>query len=65
MKQIMKNSQLLLTMNFQDQSMMLNEGILEALGRPKQVQILLNEKEKRLLLRSCEVDSNQAVVIPA
>lgn len=60
-----KNSQLLLTMNFHDETMMLNEGILEALGRPRQVQILLNDESKRLLLRPCEVDSNQAIVIPS
>ena len=39
-QQLTKNSQLLLTMNFHDETMMLNEGILEALGRPRQVQIL-------------------------
>lgn len=61
----MTNNQLLLTMNFHDNTMMLNEGILDALGRPKQVQILINDDSRRLLLRPCEVDSNQAVVIPA
>ena len=56
---------LLLTLNFHDSSMMLNDGILDALGRPRQVQILINEEAKRLLMRPCEVDSEQAVVIPA
>ena len=56
---------LLLTMDFQDESMMLNEGILDALGRPKQVQIMLNREAKRLLLMPCEVDSTQAVVMPS
>ena len=60
-----RNEQLLLTMNFQDETMMINDGILNALGRPKHVQILLNDGAKRLLLRPCEMDSNQAVVIPA
>ena len=41
---------LLLTLNFHDSSMMLNEGILDALGRPRQVQILLNEEMRRLLI---------------
>ena len=44
-----KNRQLLLTLNFQDGTLMLNEGILVALGRPGQVQILLNKEAKRLL----------------
>lgn len=58
-------SNLLLTLNFHDNTMMLNDGILEALGRPRQVQILLNEEMKRLLMRPCEVNSEQAVVIPS
>lgn len=61
----MSEGQLLLTMNFRDGTMMLNEGILEALGRPKQVQIMLNEEAKRLLLRPCGIDSDQAVVLPS
>ena len=64
-QQTNRNSQLLLTMNFRDETIMLNEGILHALGCPKQVQILLNDESKRLLLRPCEVDSNQAIVIPS
>ena len=64
-QQMSRNNQLLLTMNFHDETMMLNEGILDALGHPRQVQILLNDESKRLLLRPCEVDSNQAIVIPS
>ena len=63
-QQLTQNSQLLLTMNFHDETMMLNEGILEALGRPRQVQILLNDESRRLVLRPCDVNSSQAVVIP-
>ena len=59
------SSPLLLTMNFQDGTMMLNEGILDALDRPGQVQILLNREKKRLLIRRCEVNSRQAVLLPA
>ena len=64
-RQERKSSPLLLTMNFQDGTMMLNEGILDALGRPGQVQILLNNESKRLLIRRCEVNSRQAVLLPA
>jgi len=63
-QQMSRNNQLLLTMNFHDETMMLNEGILEALGRPRQVQILLNDESRRLVLRPCDVNSSQAVVIP-
>ena len=60
-----KNRKLLLTLNFQDGTLMLNEEILDALGRPGQVQILLNKEAKRLLIRRCKVNSRQAVFMPA
>ena len=56
---------LLLTLNFKEDAMMLNEGILNELESPKQVQILLNEESKMLALRSCDMDSSQAVLLPA
>ena len=55
---------LLLTMDFSGEAMMLNDGILDALGRPDQVQIRLNREQKRLLIRPCGMDSSQAVVMP-
>ena len=60
-----RDTGLLLTLNFKDSTVMLNEGILDVLGRPRQVQVMLNEEMKRLLMRPCELDSAQAVVIPA
>ena len=56
---------LLLTLNFKEDAIMLNDGILEVLERPKQVQILLNEESKMLALRPCDMDSSQAVLLPA
>ena len=55
---------LLLTMDFNGEAMMLNDGILDALSRPDQVQIMLNKEQKRLLIRPCGMDSSQAVVMP-
>lgn len=60
-----KRAPLLLTLNFKEDAIMLNNGILDVLERPKQVQILLNEESKMLALRSCDMDSNQAVLLPA
>ena len=54
----------LLTINFRDDSIMLDEGILEALGRPSMVQIMLNKESKILLLRSCDVDSEEPFLMP-
>ena len=42
----------------------LDEDIIEILGKPKQVQLLINEERKMLLLRACEMDEQQAVVVP-
>ena len=42
----------------------LDEEILETLGRPKQVQLLINEERKMLLIRACDIDAQQAVVVP-
>ena len=63
-QQMSRNNQLLLTMNFHDETMMLNEGILDALGHPRQVQLLINEERQMLLLQACTVDDREAIVIP-
>lgn len=55
---------LLLTLNLQDDTILLNEAILDVLDHPRQVQIMINEKLGSLLLRSCTVDDLQAVVVP-
>ena len=58
------NNELLLTLNFRDETIMLNEEILNALGRPKQVQIMINSETKRLAMCPCDLDSEEAVVMP-
>ena len=55
---------LYLTLNLLEDSILLNEGVLSALDWPRQVQIMLNKDEKKLLLRSCTVNDQQAVVVP-
>ena len=56
---------IVLTLNLLEDSILLNEGILEALDWPQQVQIMINNAERMLLLRSCSVEDQQAVVIPS
>ena len=58
------NTQLIMTLNFRDGSILLNEGVLTALDRPKQVQIRINPAEKKLMLRACTVEDRDAVVVP-
>lgn len=55
---------LLLTLNLQEDTIMLNKGILDVLDHPRQVQIMLNEAIGSLLLRACTIDDLQAVVVP-
>lgn len=58
------NSPIVLTLNLMEDSILLNEGVLEALDWPRQVQILINKEEKKLAMRACTVDDLQAVVVP-
>ena len=55
---------IIMTLNLMEDSILLNEGVIAALDRPRQVQILINSDEKALLLRACTVDDLQAVVMP-
>lgn len=58
------NSNIILTLNLPEESILLNEGVLHALDWPRQVQIFINPDEKMLLLRACSVKARDAVVIP-
>lgn len=55
---------IILTLNLREESILLNEGILNALDWPRQVQLMINNDEKMLLLRACTIDDQQAVVMP-
>lgn len=55
---------ILLTLNLTEDSILLNEGVLDALDWPRQVQIMINQDERMLLLRACTIDDLQAVVMP-
>ena len=55
---------LLLTLNLQEDTIMLNQGIIDILGHPRQVQIMINEELCSLILRACTIDDLQAVVVP-
>ncbi len=59
------SSQIILTLNLEEDSILLNKGILDALDWPRQVQLLINPETKQLLLRACTVEDAQAVVIEA
>ena len=58
-------SNLSLTLCLEEDSILLGEPVLDALGHPRQVQMLINEEKQMLLLQACTVDDREAIVIPA
>lgn len=57
------SSPIILTLNLEEDSILLNEGVLNALDWPRQVQLLINPEAKQFALRACTVDADQAVVV--
>ena len=53
-----------LTLCLEEDSILLNEAVLSALGHPRQVQMLINEERQMLLLQACTVNDREAIVIP-
>ena len=58
------NPRLAMTLCLSEDSILLDEGILDALGHPRQVQMLINEERQMLLLQACTVNDREAIVIP-
>ena len=55
---------LTLTLCLEEDSILLNDAVLEALGHPRQVQMLINEEQRMLMLQACTIDDREAIVIP-
>ena len=55
---------LTLTLCLEENSILVSRAILETLERPRQIQILINDDRKMLLLQACTIDDKEAVVIP-
>ena len=56
-------NKIILSLDLREGLFTLNEGTIEALGRPRQVQILINMQEKMLVLRACGTEDIEAVVL--
>ena len=56
--------QLKLTLYLAEDSILLGVAVLEALGHPRQVQMLINQDQQSLLLMACTIDAREAIVIP-
>lgn len=58
------NGTLVMTLCPEEESILLNKTVLDQLGQPRQVQLLINEEQGMLLLKACSVEDREAVVIP-
>ncbi len=63
--QTISGEPLMLTLCLEEGSILVSRAILEALNHPQQVQMLINEERRMLLLQSCTIDDREAVVIPS
>ena len=54
---------LIMTLFLQEGTIVLNQGIIDALGRPNQVQMLFDADSCQLLLRACGPDEEQVIVV--
>ena len=57
-------NEMILTLNLKEGLFTLDENTLNALGRPRQVQLLINVKKEMLVLRACGTKDSQAIVLP-
>ena len=55
---------LMLTLCLEEESLLVSKAVLEALGRPHQVQMLINDEKRMLLLQPCTISDREAVIIP-
>lgn len=54
-----------LTLDMKNDLFILDEATLDALGRPKQVQLLINTQQRKLVLRACSTEDDEAIFLPA
>ena len=55
---------LMMTLCLEEDSILVSKAIMEALKHPKQIQMLINEEQKKLVIQGCSTDDREAVVIP-
>ncbi len=58
------NDSLILTLCLQENTLLMNNAIIEQLGSPSLIQIRMNEADKSLLVNPCEYGVRGAVVVP-
>lgn len=55
---------LMLTLCLEEDSILVSKAIMDVLSKPKQIQMLINEEQKKLLIQRCSTEDREAVVIP-
>ena len=55
---------MILTMDMKNDLFVLDDATLDALGRPKQVQLLINTQQRKLVLRACSTEDDEAIFLP-
>ncbi len=53
-----------ITFNWNDALIEVDNGVLKTLGKPKYVQMMLNEEKKLFGIKPCEIDCEQVLVMP-
>ncbi len=55
---------LYLTLSLEEESILVGADVLGVLGWPRQIQMMINDEQKKLLIQACTVDDREAVVVP-
>lgn len=55
---------MILTLDMKNDLFVLDEATLDALGRPKQVQLLINTQQRKLVLRACSAEDDEPIFLP-
>jgi hypothetical protein len=55
---------MILTLDMKNDLFVLDDATLDALGRPKQVQLLINTQQRKLVLRACSAEDEEPIFLP-
>ena len=59
-----KNEELAIVLDLKEDSIYVGQEVLEALGAPRQIQMMINPQQKRILIQACTVEDRDAIVVP-
>ena len=57
-------NEMILTLDMKDELFILDEATLNTLNRPKQVQLLINTQQRKLVLRACSAGDDEPIFLP-